>query len=79
MSDNPYSANRNYARRVEQEIAEANDPRNRYQKQLDDWWQSQRDFEEEEADIYFVGGFMERHSQTPSFTKGRRDRDWGVR
>ena len=79
MSDNPYSANRNYARRVEQEIAEANEPRNRHQKQLDDWWQSQRDFEEEFSDTYEVGGFQERWSQTPSFTKSKRDRDWRVR
>jgi hypothetical protein len=30
-------------------------------------------------DIYMVGGFMERHSRTPSFHKSRRDRDWRVR
>jgi hypothetical protein len=57
----------------------ANDSRNSYQKQLDHWWQAQRDLAFEEADMYFVGGFQEFHSKTPSFHKGRRDRDWRVR
>jgi hypothetical protein len=38
-----------------------------------------RDLAFEENDLYQVGGFMERWSQTPSYTKARRDRDWRVR
>jgi hypothetical protein len=41
--------------------------------------QAQRDFERELNDEYMVGGFLERHSTTPSFHKSRRDRDWRVR
>jgi hypothetical protein len=63
----------------ERELAELNQPRNRLQRQLDDWWQAQRDFEEELSDIYMVGGFQEHWSHTPSFTKSKRDRDWRVK
>jgi hypothetical protein len=77
--DNPNQANRNYNRRIAVELAEANEPRNRAQAQLDRWWQAQRDFDWEEDDIYYVGGFQEKWSQTPSYTKSRRDRDWKVR
>jgi len=38
-----------------------------------------RDLDWEESDVYEVGGFRERWSETPSFTKSRRDRDWRVR
>jgi hypothetical protein len=72
-------SDRRLQQRMQEELAEVNEPRNRYQKQLDDWWESQRDFEEELADVYYVGGFQEHWSQTPSFTKGRRDRDWRVK
>jgi hypothetical protein len=47
--------------------------------QLDRWWQSRRDFEEEFDDVYEVGGFQEHWSQTPSFHKSWRDRDWRVK
>ena len=73
--DNDY--NKNYYRRVAEELAEAE--ANKYQLALDHWWQAQRDFEEEWDDSYMVGGFMERWSQTPSFSKSKRDRDWRVR
>jgi hypothetical protein len=75
--DNQY--NKNVNKRLQQEYAEANELRARYQKQLDLWWQSQRDAEFEEDDYYEVGGFLERWSQTPSYTKSKRDRDWRVR
>jgi hypothetical protein len=52
---------------------------NKHQIALDRWWQSQRDFEAEANDYYMVGGFLERWSTTPSYTKGRGDRDWKVR
>jgi hypothetical protein len=55
------------------------EPRNRQQAFLDRWWQSERDFDAELNDTYTVGGFLERWSQTPSYTKGRRDRDWRIK
>jgi hypothetical protein len=79
MSDDPNAFERRYHAQMEREIAEANEPHNRYQLQLDRWVESERDLAFEEDDTYMVGGFMERWSQTPSFTKGRRDRDWRVR
>jgi hypothetical protein len=71
--------NRRSHEQMQRELAEANEPRNRYQKRLDDWWQSQRDFEEELSDSYMVGGFMESWSTTPQFTKSKRDRDWRIK
>jgi hypothetical protein len=71
-----YTANKNYYRRLAEEMAEADEPRNRQQAFLDRWWQLQRDFETEESDVYFVGGFLEYHSKTPSFHRSRRDPDW---
>jgi hypothetical protein len=79
MSDDPNAFEKRYHAQMQREIAEANDPRNRYQQQLDRWWQSERDLAFEEDDIYMVGGFQEHWSETPSFTKSRRDRDWKVR
>ena len=52
---------------------------NKHQLALDRWVESQRAFEDELNDQYFVGGFQEFHSKTPSFHKSRRDRDWRVR
>ena len=73
--DNAY--NKNYYWRIAEELAEAE--ANKHQLALDRWWQAQPDFEDEWDDSYMVGGFMERWSQTPSFSKSRRDRDWKVR
>ena len=78
MSDDN-TASKNYYRRLQQEYAELDDPRVKAQMQLDRWWELQRDLDWEEDDIYMVGGFQERWSQTPSFTKSKRDRDWRVR
>ena len=75
--DNQY--NKNYNKRIAQELAEADELRNRQQAALDRWWQLQRDLDFEDNDYYEVGGFLEYHSQTPSFHKSRRDRDWRVR
>jgi hypothetical protein len=72
-------ANRRYHARIQQEHAELDHPVVKAQMQLDRWWQAQRDFEDELDDDYMVGGFMERWSQTPSFSKSKRDRDWKVR
>jgi hypothetical protein len=79
MTDDPNAYNKNVSRRLAREYAELEDPWVKAQMQLDHWWQSQRDFEEELDDTYMVGGFMERWSQTPSYVKSKRDRDWRVR
>jgi hypothetical protein len=78
MSDDN-AASRNYNKRLAQEYAELEDPVVRVQMQLDRWWQAQRDFEDEWDDSYMVGGFMEKWSKTPSYTKSRRDRDWRIK
>jgi hypothetical protein len=79
MSDDPNAFAKRYHAQMQREIAEANEPRNRAQAQLDRWVESERDLEAELNDIYMVGGFLERWSQTPSFTKSRRDRDWRIK
>ena len=78
MSDDN-TANKNYYKRIAAEYAELDDPRVKAQMQLDRWWELQRDLDWEDDDIYYVGGFQERWSQTPQFTKSKRDRDWRVR
>jgi hypothetical protein len=76
VSDNN-TASKNYNQRIAQELAEAE--ANKQQLALERWWQAQRDFEEEFDDTYMVGGFQERWSETPSFTKSPRDRDWRIK
>jgi hypothetical protein len=78
MSDDN-TANKNYYKRIAAEYAELDDPIIKGQMALDRWWQERRDFEEELNDTYIVGGFQERWSQTPSFHKTRRDRDWRIK
>ena len=78
MSDDN-TANKDYYRRLRQGYAELDDPRVKAQMQLDRWWELQRDLDWEDDDTYMVGGFQERWSQTPQFTKSKRDRDWRVR
>jgi hypothetical protein len=73
------TANKNYYRRLQKEYAELDDPIVKAQMQLDRWWELQRDLDWEDDDVYYVGGFRERWSQTPEFTKSKRDRDWKVR
>jgi len=67
-------------RRQEQEakeMAEWNDPRARYQRQLDNWWQLQRDLEATLDDGYVqVGGFREPRRSTCH--RGKGDPDWGL-
>lgn len=68
------------AERMRAEIeAFEGDPRAKHQAILDRWWASERALEDELNDYYTVGGFQEQWSKTPSFTKGKRDRDWRVR
>ena len=78
MIERTYQENQIERMRAEIEAFEG-DQRAKYQAILDRWWEGQRDLEQELADQYFVGGFMEQWSKTPSFTKGKRDRDWRVR
>jgi hypothetical protein len=78
MSDDDNTASNNYNKRIAAEPREADDPVVKRQLELDYWWQTRRAFEEQFDDYYEVGGFLERHSRTPSFHKSRRDRDWRV-
>ena len=78
-ADDPNQANKNYNKRLAQEYAELEDPLVKAQMQLDHWWQMRRDLEEELDDTYMVGGFQERWSQTPSYTKSTRDRYWRIK
>ena len=66
-ADNAY--NRNVNKRMQEELAEFNTPRARYQQAIDRHWESQRDLDEEESDVYNVGGFQERWSETPRSPK----------
>jgi hypothetical protein len=79
VSDDSNAYNKNLNKRLAQEYREADDPVVKAQLQLDRWWELQRDLDWEEQDVYYVGGFQERWSQTPSYTKSRRDRDWRVK
>jgi hypothetical protein len=68
------------SRRLQQEFDEFQNDRVRLQQaQIDTWFEGQLDLLEEEMDVYECGGFLERWSQTPSYTKSRRDRDFRVR
>ena len=82
--DGEVPAGETYQQRVNKqmrkEIEEADTEWVRKQKLLDLLWQSKLDAESDwDDEMYEVGGFQERWSQTPSFTKARRDRDWRVR
>jgi hypothetical protein len=44
-----------------QELARAEEVRQRYQADLDRWWQSMRDAERQERRLREVGGFLEGH------------------
>jgi len=84
MSDDEPLPGPTYQQRVNaqmrREIEEADQPWTRQQKLLDHLWQTKLDAESDwDDDQYFVGGFQEFHSKTPSFHKARRDRDWRVR
>ena len=72
------SASKNYNRRLAQELAELDTPQARQQAVIDRHWESVR-AQDEPDDQYFVGGFQEFHSKTPSFHKARRDRDWRIK
>jgi hypothetical protein len=63
--------------RQAKELAERNDPRARYQAELDRWWQAKRDFAEALDDHVMVGGFWEPRYKTTCH-KGKGDPDWGM-
>ena len=67
-------------RRREQEakeIAELNDPRARYQTELDRWWQAKRELADALDDHVYVGGFREPRYKTTCH-RGPGDPDWGL-
>ena len=64
------------ARRLAQEHAEFDDPVVKQQLLLDRWVESERALAAELGDFHMVGGYLERHSLTPSFHRSPRDRDW---
>jgi hypothetical protein len=79
--DEATRSNDAFARRIAQErkeMAQWNDPRARYQRELDRWWQSKLDAEAALDDDYvYVGGFRERRRQTTCH-KGKGDPDYGM-
>ena len=60
------------------ELAEWNDPRARYQAQLDRWWQAKLDIEAALDDQVYVGGFLEPRYKTTCH-RGKGDPDWGIK
>ena len=74
-----------FARRIAKEreemtqwAAEGQDPRARYQRELDRWWQSKLDAEAAlDDDHVYVGGFRERRYKTTCH-KGKGDPDYGM-
>jgi hypothetical protein len=76
VSADDNAPNKNYYKRLAEEMAEADQPHNRRQALLDRWWQARLDLEAELDDMYEVGGFIEYHSKTPSFHRSWRDPDW---
>jgi hypothetical protein len=79
VTDDPNAFEKRYHAQMQRELDEANTPQAHAQAVIDRWWEAERAFEAELNDTYFVGGFMERWSQTPSYTKSRRDRDWRIK
>jgi hypothetical protein len=79
--DEATRSNDAFARRIAQErkeMAQWNDPRVRYQRELDRWWQSKLDAEAALDDGYVnVGGFRERRYKTTCH-KGKGDPDYGM-
>ena len=70
------------ARRMEQErkeLAQGEDVRQRYQRELDRWWQSKLDAEASLDDGYdYSTGYQERRYKSTCH-RGPGDSDWGLR
>ena len=64
-------------RQEAKEITEAQDPRARYQRELDRFWQSQRDFEASLDEWDYSTGYRERRYRTTCH-RGPGDPDWGL-
>jgi hypothetical protein len=61
------------------EIAEANDPRNRLQREIDRQWQAKLDAEADYDDGWVeIAGFRERRYRTTCH-RGRGDPDYGLK
>jgi hypothetical protein len=66
------------ARQMAKEIAEWS-AQDRYQQELNRWWQAKREIEAAlELDYVMVGGFLEPRYRTTCH-KGKGDPDWGLR
>jgi hypothetical protein len=66
------------SRQMAKEIAEWN-AQDRYQRELNRWWQAKLEIEAAvESDYVMVGGFLEPRYRTTCH-KGRGDPDWGMR
>jgi hypothetical protein len=72
--------NRQYAKELAQYNAEGEDARVRYQRQLDEWVQRQRDLDAEfdDDDYVMIGGFREPRYRTTCH-RGRGDPDFGLK
>src|SRR5262249_24315879 len=64
-------------RQEAKESAEAQDPRARYQRELDRFWQSQRDFEASLDEWDYSTGYREPRYHTTCH-RGPGDPDWGL-
>jgi hypothetical protein len=71
--------NRQYHKEVAQWNREGEDPRVRYQREIDRWWQAKKDFEAAllENEYVMIGGFREPRYRTTCH-RGRGDPDYGL-
>jgi hypothetical protein len=65
-------------RQEAKELAEWNDPRARYQRELNRFWEASRAITEAEDEFDYSTGFKERRYKT-SCHRGKGDSDWGLR
>jgi hypothetical protein len=73
VQEDTYEARR--SRQMAKELAEFNDPRNAYQRELDRFMEASRVIEDE---YVMIGGFREPRYRTTCH-KGRGDPDWGLK
>jgi hypothetical protein len=66
------------SQQMAKEIAEANEARNRAQRELDRWWQAKLDLEADDDEYVTIAGFRERRYRTTCH-RGRGDPDYGLK
>jgi hypothetical protein len=66
------------SQQMAKEIAEANDPRARYQRELNRQWQARLDLEADDDEYVMIGGFREPRYRTTCH-RGRGDPDYGLK